>query len=132
MATAESYDPNDKKQVEKRKRREKLADVRAADDVRAVMGTPEGRRLVNGLIGLSGVRDSSYRPGHLDQQRHQDYLLGRQSVGLQLLEQIETHAPNETELMTAEARKDAAELRATLEAENIDAAAEDQTEQTNG
>jgi hypothetical protein len=53
-------------------------------------------------------------------------------VGLQLLEQIETHAPTDTELMTAEARRDAAELRETLAAEGIDAAAESEQEQTDG
>lgn len=124
------YDPNDKKQVEKREQRERLADRRAGDDVLAVMSTPEGRRLMNGLIGLSGVRESPFRPGHLDQQRMQDYLLGRQSVGLQVLEQIEQHAPDQTELMTAEARRDAAELKATLEAEAVDAG--QNTEQNDG
>lgn len=121
-----TYDPNDKKQVEKRENRERLAARRAGDDVLAVMKTEAGRRVVNGLIGLCEVRSSAYRPGLTDQQRHQDYILGRQSVGLQLLDQIELHAPSETELMTAEARRDAAELRAIEEAEAMDQAESEQ------
>lgn len=123
------YDPNDKKQVDQRTKRAKLAQAQAVDDVRAVMATPEGRRFVNGLLGLTGLRDSVYRPGHVDQQRHQDYLLGRQSIGLQLLEQIEAHAALETDLMTAEARADAKERAETEAAEAIDAEAESEDEQ---
>jgi len=117
-----AHDPNEKKEVQTKEKfvqlREKRQQQETADDVRAVMSTPEGRRLMNGLIGLSGVRESPYRPGHLDQQRHQDYLLGRQSIGLQLIHQIETHAPNDTELMAAEARRRAAQLQAEIEAED--------------
>lgn len=124
------YDAGDKKQVDQRQKRQKLADARAGDDVRAVMSTEWGRRFVHGVLGLSGVRDSVYRPGDLSHQRHQDYLLGRQSVGLQILEQIERYALHETERMAAEARAAAKETQETEEAELQDVPAEQ--EQSDG
>lgn len=104
-----THDPNDARQVRDAEKREKLDTMRAADDVRAVMATEQGRRFVNGLLGLCDLRADGYVPGGPEAQRHQDYTAGRRSIGIELLGQIEQHAPQQTELMTAEARAAAAE-----------------------
>lgn len=114
------HDPNDAKQVREAEKREKLALARAADDVRAVMGTEPGRRFVNGLLGLCDIRADGYVPGGPEAQRHQDYMAGRRSIGIELLGQIEQHAPQQTELMTAEARD------AAVEKQQADEAAQEQ------
>lgn len=103
------HDPNDAKQVREAEKREKLQHEQAAEDVRAVMVTEQGRRFVNGLLGLCDLRADGYVPGGPEAQRHQDYMAGRRSIGIELLGQIEQHAPLMTELMTTEARRAAAE-----------------------
>lgn len=128
---APTYDPNEKRDVEKRAQREKLAERTAADDVRAVMDIEPGRRFVNGLLGLCDLRGDGYVRGGKAAQREQDYLAGRRSVGIDLLGQIEIHAMEQTQLMTAEARKAEAEERAMQEAEQIDSVEETQ-ETTDG
>jgi len=125
------FDPNDKRQVDRRARRERLEQVRASDDLLAVMRTIEGRRFVHGLLGLCGLRESAWRPGDLTAQRQQDYQLGRQSVGLEILREVEIHAGQEAEQMMAEARAHAAELKAILDAEAVEADGEQQ-EQADG
>lgn len=112
-----AHNPNDARQVQKAQQREKLETARAAEDLQAVMATGEGRRFVNGLLGLCDIRNDGYVPGGPDAQRHQDYLAGRRSIGIELLGQIESHAPRQTELMTAEARKAAEDRRLAEEAE---------------
>ena len=103
------HDINDARQVREAEKRQKLETLRAADDVRTVMETEAGRRFVNGLLGLCDIRADGYVPGGPEAQRHQDYMAGRRSIGIEMLGQIEQHAPQQTELMTAEARKAAAE-----------------------
>ncbi len=112
-----THDPNDVRAVQKAQQREKLETARAADDLQAVMDTPAGRRFVNGILGLCDVRNDGYVPGGRKAQRHQDYLAGRRSIGIKLLGQIESHAPKQTELMTAEARKAAEDRRLAEEAD---------------
>ena len=113
------YDPNNKKAVDQRAKRERLDQVRAADDLRAIMQTPEGRRFMHGLLGLCGLRESAWRPGDASAQRQQDYVLGRQSVGLEVLQAVEAHAGPLAEQMMAEARQAEAERKATEEAEDM-------------
>lgn len=103
------HDPNDARQVREAEKREKLALARAADDVVAIMGSEPGRRFVNGLLGLCDIRSDGYVPGGPEAQRHQDYMAGRRSIGIELLGQLEEHAPQQTELMTSEARAAEAE-----------------------
>ncbi len=98
------HDPNDARQVRRPSSCEKLAEERVADDLRAVMGTEPGRRFVHGLLGLCDIRSDGYVPGGLEAQRHQDYRAGRRSIGIELLGELERHAPEMTELMSAEAR----------------------------
>lgn len=118
------FDPNDKRSVDRRARRQRLEAARASDDIRAVMTLPEGRRFIHGVLGLCGLRESAWRPGGLDAQRSQDFALGRQSIGLEILQQVEAHAHAEAEQMMAEARKAAAEKRQLEEAEDMAAETE--------
>lgn len=43
-------------------------------------------------------------PGGLEAPRHQDYRAGHRSIGIELLSELERHAPDMTELMSTEAR----------------------------
>lgn len=107
------YDPNDARQVRQREQRHKLIEKQAILDIATVMGTPPGRSFVHGLIGLCDLRSDGFVSGGPDAARLQDYLAGRRSIGVQLLGQIEQHAPQGTELMMAEAREaEAAEQQA--------------------
>lgn len=103
------HDPNDARQVREAERQEKLVQERVADDLCAIMATESGRRFVHGLLGLCDIRSDGYVPGGLEAQRHQDYRAGRRSVGIELLGELERHAPEMTELMSAEARFNAIE-----------------------
>ena len=103
------HDPNSARQVRDAEKREKLQLEQAAEDVRSVMEAVQGRRFVNGLLGLCDIRADGYVPGGPEAQRHQDYMAGRRSIGIEVLGQIEQHAPLMTELMTTEARAAAAE-----------------------
>lgn len=98
------HDPNDTRQVRRAEQLEKLAEERVAEDLRAVMASEPGRRFVNGLLGLCDIRSDGYVPGGLEAQRYQDYRAGRRSIGIGLLGELERHAPEMTELMSAEAR----------------------------
>ena len=98
------HDPNDARQVRAAEQLEKQAQERVADDVGAVMATEQGRRFVHGLLGLCDIRSDGYVPGGAEAQRHQDYMAGRRSIGIELLSELERYAPHLTELMTEEAR----------------------------
>lgn len=106
-----TYDPSDTRQVRQAEQRERLADVRAADDLAAIMDTVHGRRFLHGLLGLCDIRNDGYVPGERAAQRHQDYLAGRRSIGIELLGQLERHAGPQTETMMAEFRAAEAERR---------------------
>lgn len=117
------HDINDRRDVQTKeqlvKYREERREQMVARDLQTVMGTPEGRRFMHGVLKqLCEIHAFMYRPGGLPEQRDQDYLLGRQSVGLQLLEQIEKHAHPLTLHMTAEAKAAADEEAAQLKAED--------------
>ena len=98
------HDANDARQVREAERREREARERVADDLCAVMATEAGRRFIHGLLGLCDIRGDGYVPGGLEAQRHQDYRAGRRSIGIELLGELERHAPEMTELMSTEAR----------------------------
>ena len=116
------HDPNDARQVRQAERLEKQAQERVADDLCAVMATEHGRRFMNGLLGLCDIRSDGYVPGGSEAQRQQDYRAGRRSIGIELLGELERHAPEMTELMSVEARFN--EIRTELAAW----AAEEQTD----
>jgi hypothetical protein len=100
------HDPNDARQVREAERREREAQERVADDLCTVMATEAGRRFMHGLLGLCDIRSDGYVAGGREAQRHQDYRAGRRSIGIELLGELERHAPGMTELMSTEARFD--------------------------
>ncbi len=116
------HDPNDTRQVRQAEQLERLEQERIADDLCAVMGTQRGRRFVHGLLGLCDIRSDGYVPGGPEAQRHQDYMAGRRSIGIELLGELERHAPDFTEQMSTEARI------AEMEAELVDLIAEEQND----
>lgn len=138
MTDTSHHDPNDSREVRTKeqmveRRAERMAQ-QVRDDIREVMSTPEGRRFLHSTLWqLCEVQNHQYRPGGLPEQRDQDYLLGRQSIGLQLLEQLEAHAPDESLEMRAEAKALAAALKAEIAAEDALFSDDDsQTEDTDG
>lgn len=138
MTDTSGHDINDSREVRTKEqfveRREQRMAQQVRDDIRMVMSTPEGRRFMHSTLWqLCEVQAHMYRPGALPEQRDQDYLLGRQSIGLQLLEQLETHAPAESLAMRAEAKALAEALKAEIAAEDALFSDDDpQTEDTNG
>ncbi len=110
------YDASDTKQVRAAERREKLDRLRHADDLVAIMDTPEGRRFMHGLLGICDIRNDGYVPGGRGAQRQQDYMAGRRSIGIEIVGQLEQHAGPQLELMMAEFRKEQADRRAAEEA----------------
>lgn len=117
------HDPNEAREVRTKEQlvrmRTERREQQVADDLAMVMSTIGGRRFISGVLGqLCEVRSSAFRAGHADQSRMQDYLLGRQSIGLQLLEQFEQHTPDQLQLMTTETKWAEAALKADLAAED--------------
>lgn len=98
------HDPNDARQVRLVEQIEKHKKERIADDLCTVMASEQGRRFVHGLLGLCDIRSDGYVPGGPEAQRHQDYMAGRRSIGIELLGELERHAPTLTEQMSSEAR----------------------------
>lgn len=80
---------------------DRLQAEQATNDLRAVMGTPEGRRFMWGLLGETGLYRSSYHPSALIHFNE-----GQRSIGLSLLGRITADCP---------------ELYLTMQGEAIDA-----------
>lgn len=123
MTDTMHHDINDRREVQTKEQLVELREKRMADqvtlDTRMIMSTPEGRRFMHSTLWqLCEVQAHMYRPGALPEQRDQDYLLGRQSIGLQLLQQLETHTPAESLKMRAEAKSLAEALAAEIKAED--------------
>lgn len=74
---------------------------RAVDDLRAVMGAPEGRRFMWALLGECGLFRSSYHPSALIH-----YNEGQRSIGLALLARLNDHCPDQYLTMQGEAIDD--------------------------
>lgn len=81
---------------------QKKAEAKAAAqlkrDTRAVMGTPEGRNFVWHLLGQAGIYRSSFNPEALAMA----YSEGRRNAGLQLMDILMTHCPEQYVKMTTE------------------------------
>lgn len=77
---------------------DRLQVEQATNDLRAVMGTPEGRRFVWGLLGECGLYRSSYHPSALIHFNE-----GQRSIGLALLARLNDHCPDQYLTMQGEA-----------------------------
>lgn len=67
-----------------------LAAQREIDDLRAVMRTPEGRRVIGRLLERSGVDQISFTGNSTT-----FYNEGRRSVGIELTKTLREHTPEE-------------------------------------
>lgn len=73
----------DEKQVKKAKRAEKTDREKELDDLRFVLGTPQGRRVLHRVLSQCGV----YRPSFTG-NRFGDFNEGQRNIGLYLLSEI--------------------------------------------
>lgn len=74
---------------------------RAVDDLRSVMGTPQGRRFMWALLGECGLFRSSYHPSALIHFNE-----GQRSIGLSLMARVTAECPDLYLTMQGEAIDD--------------------------
>lgn len=99
-----SYQAGNDKMVRNRNRRERRARERRIADLKAVMGTPEGRRVVWGFLSEAGVfRTSFTQPNGLVVAFNE----GGRNLGLRLLDELQQHCLDELHLAEAEAMRHA-------------------------
>lgn len=80
----------------------KLARQVEANDVKAVMATPQGRRVVRRWLAAAGIHRSTFAPGAPDVSAYNE---GRRALGLQIEEEVARHSPDHYLLMLNEGRK---------------------------
>lgn len=90
----------DKRQVKKAGQRARLERKRELDDLRAVLATPEGRRLLWRHLAEAGVFRLSFAHGEADTTAFNE---GRRSVGLALMADIHALEPSYYLTMATEA-----------------------------
>lgn len=99
------FDPTDVKTHEKAaqelQERDRLTQRRDADDFKWLMSDPRGRRIVWGLLVLTGVYRSSFTGNSETFFRE-----GERNVGLKLVDKIHTNCPEKYSTMTKEANDD--------------------------
>lgn len=84
----------DAKQVETAAQKEKLRREREVNDLKALMGTPHGRRFIRRqIVDIAGVYRSTYLYGPTGRDSDKDFLEGARNVGLQLLSEVQEHCP---------------------------------------
>lgn len=125
------HDPNDAKEVRQAQSREKRREEAKAETLRAVMETEEGRTVLRGVIGLTDMLSSGYVMGGHEAERHQTYLAGRKSIGIDLMAEIDRHCPELGELMLREGHAAEKREREEDEAAELDREGDEQ-EQDNG
>lgn len=91
----------DQRAVRKAGQRERLAQRRKRDALRVVLATPEGRRVLWGLLEEARVFQLSFVP---EQASTTAFHEGRRSLGLALLAEIQTIYPHAYTRMAQEAQ----------------------------
>jgi hypothetical protein len=91
----------DEEQVVAAGRKEKRRRLRELNDLRAVLGTAEGRRVLWRLLEFTGPRRTAYAFTDTNQTH---FNLGQQNVGLHLQAEIIQASDDAYLLMTREAR----------------------------
>ena len=86
-------------QVKEQKARSKRADKQAVADLKAVMGSAEGRRFVWRQLELAGCYRMSFAPGQPDVTAFNE---GMRDRGNQLLGELLLHCPDLYAAMTTE------------------------------
>lgn len=90
----------DPKAVRKREKDAKRRDQIAADDLRAVMGTPQGRRFVWALLTDARVYSTSFRHG--EPVESAVFREGERNAGLKLLDRLHRTCADLYSLMVRE------------------------------
>lgn len=98
---SEQYDPLDLRAQDRGRRekqeREKTARLIEADDIRWLMGSRRGRRIVWGVLERTGLFRSSFTGNSETFFRE-----GERNIGLALMAQIHTHCPESYATMVKE------------------------------
>lgn len=84
----------------KRKEDASLAATREADDIRWLMGSMQGRRIVWGLLQRTGIFRSSFTGNSETFFRE-----GARNIGLQYLAAVNEHCPEQYNLMVLEQKQ---------------------------
>jgi len=92
----------DADQVKEAGRREKFRARQECDDLRAVLATPFGRRLVWKYLEACGVFSQSHVTGEAPLATA--FNEGRRSIGLRLFDEVTRHDPGAYAVMVKEAR----------------------------
>lgn len=108
----------DPEQVRHAARKERRREEQTANDLRAVMGSPAGRRFMWELLSRAGIYRSVW-----DNSARIHYNAGRQDFGHELVALITEHDPDGWLAMESEARK--AVNNDKLEAEAVQARSAD-------
>lgn len=93
---------------------DRLQAEQATNDLRAVMGTPEGRRFMWALLGECGLFRSSYHPSALIHFNE-----GQRSIGLSLMARITGECPDLYLTMQGEAIDDQRKLAERMAVDNL-------------
>lgn len=117
---------SDPQQVKRASRVERRREVRAHDDIIALMNTAEGRRFVWSRISKCNVFGSVWEPSA---KIH--YNAGRQDTGHELMADVIAASPELYSLMEREARELQRREQAEIEAGHTTTASEDE-DQPNG
>lgn len=94
------FDAGDEAQVKAKQKKNRLAIQQRQDDLKAVMGTPAGRRHIWHVLEMAGVYSDT---GHTDPVMIGRFL-GRRSLGNELLAELVSVCLPEYLLMESEAR----------------------------
>jgi hypothetical protein len=91
----------DPEQVEEASRKTRIKAKTEALDLKFVMSSVQGRRVMSRILESSGLNESTYRA---DPNRTY-YVMGARDFGLNIQEELLTHCEEEHDLMVKEARK---------------------------
>ncbi len=95
------YNADDEKQVKKAKQDSEFNDALRLDVIRGVMGTPGGRKWMYGLLEMCHCYHTSFMPGQPDTSAFRE---GERNIGLQLLADVQSAAPDLYLTMIQEAK----------------------------
>jgi hypothetical protein len=88
MANEQRQDVGDEDQVRERKQTQRLKRINELDDIRAVLSTPQGRRVVWRILGMTHLYKESFTGNSTT-----FYNEGQRSIGLQLLGELTAADP---------------------------------------
>ena len=103
--TMSNFDPTDiqahEKAASEQEKLDRITKRQEADDIKWLMSDPRGRRIMWGLLELTGVYRSSFTGNSETFFRE-----GERNVGLKLVHKIHAHCPEKYATMTKEMNDD--------------------------